>query len=193
MLRYFILYKPFGVVSQFSGEDTTLGSLYDFPKDVYPVGRLDKDSEGLLIITNDKHVHHRLTDPKFGHKRTYWVQVEGIPNEDSLHQLRSGVIITLPDKSTYTTRPCEAEIILPPTLPERMPPIRVRKSISDTWLSIQLTEGKNRQVRKMTASIGHPTLRLVRTAIVSLTLEGMAPGEVKEITPQVLYKRLQLS
>lgn len=181
------------MVSQFSGEEPTLASLFEFPKDVYPVGRLDKDSEGLLILTNDKHLHHHLTDPKFGHTRTYYVQVEGIPTEDKLQLIMKGVRITLPDKSKYNTLPCQAALISTPCeLPERNPPIRVRKSVPDSWVSIELKEGKNRQVRKMTAAIGHPTLRLVRVAIESLTLNGMLPGDVVEISKDKIYESLHL-
>jgi len=193
MHQYFVLYKPYGVVSQFSGEGPTLAGLYPFPKQVYPVGRLDKDSEGLLILTDDPNVHHRMTDPKFGHLRTYWVQVEGIPAEDDLQQLRNGVRISLPDKSKYLTQSCEVVRLKEPTgLPERNPPIRVRKSVPDTWISVTLSEGKNRQVRKMTAAAGYPTLRLVRTAIEDLRLAHMQPGEVREMNRQELYSLLHL-
>jgi 23S rRNA pseudouridine2457 synthase len=192
MHRYFIIYKPYGVVSQFSGEEPTLASLYDFPKDVYPVGRLDKDSEGLLILTNDKLMQHQVTHPKYGHTRLYYVQVEGIPTERSLEALRYGLSITLPNKSKYLTQQCEAVLIPPPEhLPERNPPIRFRKNVPDAWLSIELKEGKNRQVRKMTAAIGHPTLRLVRVGIESLNLNGMLPGDVIEISRDNMYKALQ--
>jgi 23S rRNA pseudouridine2457 synthase len=191
---YYLIYKPFGVVSQFSGEGPTLAALYEFPKEVYPVGRLDKDSEGLLIITNDKHLHHHLTDPKFGHRRIYHVQVEGIPSEAKLQVLMNGVKITLPNKSKYDTLPCRAALISPPTqLPERNPPIRFRRTIPDSWISIELQEGKNRQVRKMTAAIGHPTLRLVRVSIASLALDGMLPGDVMEISKDKIYEALHLT
>ncbi len=191
--RYFILYKPYDMVSQFSGDDKTLSHLaYQFPKDVYPVGRLDKDSEGLLILTNDAHLHHRMTDPKFGHSRTYYVQVEGIPDENALQQLQNGVQITLPNKKKYFTLPAKAAVIEQPGFPERNPPIRVRLSIPDTWISLTLTEGKNRQVRKMTAQIGHPTLRLVRNQIENLFLNGLKPGEVRELSQNEIYPLLNL-
>lgn len=192
-LRYFVIYKPFGTVAQFSGDDSNLSELdYSFPKDVYPVGRLDKDSEGLLIITNDTHLHHRMTDPKFGHKRTYFVQVEGIPDENAIIRLREGVEITLPGKKKHLTFPAKAAIIPPPVLPARNPPIRIRLTVPDTWISLTLTEGKNRQVRKMTAQIGHPTLRLVRAQIENLPLNNLRPGEVREYPQSEIYPLLNL-
>lgn len=181
------------MASQFSGDDTNLSHLeYTFPHDVYPVGRLDKDSEGLLILTNDAHLHHRMTDPKFGHSRTYYVQVEGTPDENALQLLHHGVQITLPNKKKHFTLPAKAEIISTPDLPERHPPIRVRLSVPDTWISITLTEGKNRQVRKMTAQIGHPTLRLVRNQVENLFLNGLKPGEVRELSQNEIYPLLHL-
>lgn len=192
-LRYFVIYKPFGTVAQFSGDDGNLSDLeYTFPKDVYPVGRLDKDSEGLLIITNDTHLHHRMTDPKFGHKRTYFVQVEGIPDENAITRLREGVEITLPNKKKYLTFPAQSSVIPTPELPERNPPIRIRMTVPDTWISLTLTEGKNRQVRKMTAQVGHPTLRLVRAQIENLSLNNLQSGQVREYTQSEIYPLLNL-
>lgn len=194
MAQYFVCYKPFGVVSQFSGEGETLSKHFDFPPMVYPVGRLDKDSEGLLIITDDKNLHHKLTDPKFGHKRTYFVQVEGTPDKKAIQQLCNGVKISLPDKSSYLTKKASAEILtVDPELPERNPPIRFRKNVADTWISITLSEGKNRQVRKMTAAVGHPTLRLVRKSIENLHLDGLQPGDVKEYQQKEIYQLLKLT
>lgn len=191
--RYFIIYKPFGMISQFSGEATNLSHLdFSFPKDVYPVGRLDKDSEGLLIITNDPHIHHRLTDPKFAHKRTYYVQVEGIPDEKDIALLEKGVEITLPNKKKHTTLPAQCSIIPEPNFPPRHPPIRVRMTVPDTWISLTLIEGKNRQVRKMTAQVGHPTLRLVRYSIENLFLDNMQTSEVREMEKDELYSLLLL-
>jgi 23S rRNA pseudouridine2457 synthase len=167
-----------------------LGDLYDFPGDVYPVGRLDKDSEGLLIITNDKALTHRLLDPKFEHPRTYWVQVEGIPDREALSQLRKGVSIRI-KKQTHRTRPARVELFTsPPALPERDPPVRFRKTVPDSWLSIQLTEGKNRQVRRMCAAVGFPVLRLVRTSIQKISLEKikLPPGSVKEMKSADIYQ-----
>jgi 23S rRNA pseudouridine2457 synthase len=192
-LRYYILNKPYGVLSQFTREHPdhrVLGDLYDFPGDVYPVGRLDKDSEGLLIITNDKALTHRLLDPKFEHPRTYWVQVEGIPDREALSQLRKGVAIRI-KKQTHRTRPARVELFTsPPPLPERDPPVRFRKTVPDSWLSIQLTEGKNRQVRRMCAAVGFPVLRLVRTRIQNLSLEKikLPNGGVKEMNRADIYQ-----
>ncbi len=190
--RYFAIYKPFGFLSQFTKEvptHQTLADLYDFPNDVYPVGRLDKDSEGLLIITNDKKLTHRLLDPKFEHQRTYWVQVEGIPSKKHLQELKTGVTIRI-NKKDYRTRPAQARILENPSLPERNPPIRFRKNVPDTWLELTLTEGKNRQVRRMCAKIGFPVLRLVRHSIEGLQLKDMKIGDVQEIDGKKLYQVL---
>lgn len=167
----------------------TLKSLSQFPKDVYPVGRLDMDSEGLLILTNDKRLNHRLLNPKFNHKRTYLVQVEGAPSQTAIEQLKKGVEIRV-NKKDYFTKPAQAEWIDPPELPDRNPPIRYRKTVPDSWLKLTLTEGKNRQVRKMTAKVGHPTLRLVRASIEDLALEGMQPSDVVELPESTIYKKL---
>ncbi|WP_416171530.1 pseudouridine synthase [Algoriphagus boritolerans] len=166
-----ILYplQAFGVLTQFTGEEPTLASLGAFPKEVYPVGRLDKDSEGLLLITDDKVLNHHLLNPRFGHQRTYWAQVEGIPTPEALAKLRSGVTIRV-DGRDYKTKPTLAKILDPiPELPERTPPIRYRASIPTTWIELTLIEGKNRQVRKMTAAVGFPTLRLVRFSMEKST------------------------
>ncbi|MEK0443099.1 MAG: hypothetical protein RL403_2077, partial [Bacteroidota bacterium] len=162
MASYFITYKPFGVLTQFSGEGPTLASLGEFPKEVYPVGRLDKDSEGLLLLTDDKSLNHQLLNPRFAHQRTYYVQVEGIPTSEALAQLQAGVTIQV-DGKPYRTKPALVKLLdEAPTLPDRDPPIRFRAAIPDRWLALTLIEGKNRQVRKMTAAVGFPTLRLVR-------------------------------
>lgn len=191
--RYFIIYKPFGVVTQFSGEELTLASLYDFPKDVYPVGRLDKDSEGLLLITNDKFLNNQLLNPRFGHQRTYYAQVEGEPTAESLKELIQGVEINV-DGKLYKTKPALARLLVPdPQLPDRDPPIRYRKTVSDSWLSLTLIEGKNRQVRKMTAAIGFPTLRLVRWSMEKVTIEGFEVGEVRELDEKEIYHKLGLT
>lgn len=191
--QYFLIYKPYGMLSQFSGEEMNLSHLnYTFPKDVYPVGRLDKDSEGLLILTNDNILQHHMTDPKYQHERTYFVQVEGIPNGKAIQQLQKGVIITLPNKKKYQTLPAKATLIETPHLSPRNPPIRERKSIPDTWLSITLIEGKNRQIRKMTAQIGYPTLRLIRVQIENLIIDDLNPGEVIEFTKNDIYSKLKL-
>ena len=189
--RYFIIYKPFGMLPQFKDEHgrPTLGELYSFPKDVYPVGRLDMDSEGLLILTNDKSLNHKLLNPKFKHKRTYFVQVEGAANEDVIPIFKQGFVIRV-NKKDFKTQPAEAKWISNPDLPDRNPPIRFRKTVPDSWLSLTLTEGKNRQVRKMTAKLGFPTLRLVRVSIEGLDLGNMQPGDVKELSRDLVYQKL---
>ncbi|WP_209331042.1 pseudouridine synthase [Lunatimonas salinarum] len=192
-LRYFVLYKPFGVLSQFSGEGHTLGELYDFPKDVYPVGRLDKDSEGLLLVTNDKPLNHYLLDPSYGHERTYLAQVEGLIQLDALLALQEGVIIRVENKDYLTKKAKAALLPNEPALPVRNPPIRYRKNVPDCWISLTLTEGKNRQVRKMTAKVGYPTLRLVRWSMENLTIDGMQPGQVVEKSRDEIYLSLGFS
>lgn len=191
---YFLIYKPYLTLSQFSreGDKPTLADLaFEFPKDVYPVGRLDADSEGLLLLTNDKVLNHRLLNPKFRHNRTYYVQVDGQMTDEGLRQLADGVTISV-DGKPYHTLPADARVIAEPTLPERNPPIRYRANIPTSWVAITLHEGKNRQVRKMTAAVGFPTLRLVRWAIEGLTAEGMQPGEVREIAQSTLMNGLRL-
>lgn len=159
---------------------------FHFPIDVYPVGRLDKDSEGLLILTSDKKLNNSLLDPYFSHEREYWVQVEGIPTEEAIKQLEEGVVI-----EGYKTKAAKVKILTEsPNLPERNPPIRVRKTIPDSWISISLIEGKNRQIRRMTAAVGFPTLRLVRTRIEGISLGTMQPGEVMELKKDFVYKKL---
>lgn len=146
--------------------------------EVYPVGRLDRDSEGLMLLTNHGRIQHQLSDPRYGHPRTYWVQVERIPTAAALEQLCQGVEI-----KQYRTRPAQVQRLLEdPDLPPRDPPIRYRKTVPTTWLEITLTEGRNRQVRRMTAAVGHPTLRLVRVAIAHLQLQGLQPGQWRELT-----------
>ncbi len=191
--RYFVIYKPYSMLSQFSGEADTLAALGDFPSDVYPVGRLDKDSEGLLLLTNDNKLNHLLLDPLHGHERTYWVQVEGDISEEALRQLRQGLTISIKGKPYKTSR---ASALAQPgaesELPERVPPIRYRKHVSDSWIALSLKEGKNRQVRKMTAAVGFPTLRLVRWAIESLTIQGFQPGEVRSLEQEEMYEFLRI-
>jgi 23S rRNA pseudouridine2457 synthase len=179
-LRYLLFNKPYGVISQFTGatdERPTLRNYVGVPG-VYPVGRLDHDSEGLLLLTDDGWLQHRLTDPRYEHPKTYWVQVEGVLTDDALKQLREGIQIW-PD---FRTRPAPVEPIEEPNLSPRDPPIRVRLSIPTSWLSITLTEGRNRQVRRMTAAVGFPTLRLVRAAIGEIRLTGLEPGKWRELT-----------
>ncbi|USU12135.1 rRNA large subunit pseudouridine synthase E [Sphingomonadaceae bacterium OTU29THOMA1] len=167
--------KPYDVLSQFTdrGSPTTRATLSDYidVPGVYPAGRLDRDSEGLLLLTDDGRLQSRIADPKFKLPKTYWVQVEGVPDDDALHRLRSGVML-----NDGLTRPAEAERIAPPDIWPRTPPIRVRQSIPDTWLSLTITEGRNRQVRRMTAAVGYPTLRLIRWRIGDWMLDDLAPG-----------------
>ncbi|MEM9518627.1 MAG: pseudouridine synthase [Actinomycetota bacterium] len=172
-------WKPYDCLTAFTDRDgrETLADHIDVP-DVYPAGRLDRDSEGLLLLPRDPRLRGHLTDATIGHPRTYLVQVEGIPSDDALHHLSTGV-----DLKDGRTRPAQAHARRePPNLPPRPVPIRVRPSIPDSWLELTLTEGKNRQVRRMTAAVGHPTLRLVRIAIGPITLEGLEPGEWDAIT-----------
>ncbi len=184
MFRYYVLYKPFQVLCQFSveGEKKTLADILPgVDKNIYPVGRLDYDSEGLLILTSDKELTNHLLNPVFAHKRTYYVQVEGRIDDEAVKKLNSGVTINVNGKP-YKTQKAEAGILKDePLLPERNPPIRFRKSIPTSWIKLTLTEGKNRQVRKMTAAVGYPTLRLVRYSIGDVNIDGMLPGEYKEM------------
>lgn len=202
------------MLSQFRKEaeqHRTLAELYQFPKDVYPVGRLDRDSEGLLILTNDKRLNARLLRPEAGHWRTYWAQVEGMVSREALNQLQTGVSFRV-KKKAYRSLPAQVSLIhqalaeknqkelspgrqrsdaisgqtasnrfRPAGVQERNPPIRYRKSVADAWLELQLREGKNRQVRKMCAAVGHPVLRLIRVAIGELKLEHLAGENVKEV------------
>jgi 23S rRNA pseudouridine2457 synthase len=184
--RYIIFHKPYGVLSQFTQESPkhiTLKEYINVPN-VYPVGRLDWDSEGLLLLTNDGQLQHRLAHPRFGHQRTYWVQVERIPDVDAIHRLQTGVEI-----QDYRTRPAQVRLLLEePSVVERIPPIRFRKSIPTAWLEMTLTEGKNRQVRRMTASVGFPTLRLIRVSIANIQLDDLALGQWRELTPLELTR-----
>ena len=183
MFKYYLFYKPFGYLSQFSDEDNNpgLGQILNVEKDIYPVGRLDKDSEGLLILTNDKILNNKLLNPRFEHQRTYAVQVDREITQEAIEQLEKGVDIKL-GKTKYHTLPAEAQVIKEPILPERDPPVRFRLNVPTSWVEIKLIEGKNRQVRKMCAAVGFPCLRLVRVAIEKLELGDLAPGELKEIT-----------
>ncbi len=180
--QYFSIYKPYGVLSQFTPDhpgQLTLASLYPFPSDVYPVGRLDRDSEGLLLLTNDNALKTRLLSPEKKVAKTYWIQVEGQPVEADLAKLSQGMEIRV-KKKQVSLMPAEACLLADPDLPPRTPPIRVRKEVPDQWVEIRIKEGKNRQVRRMMAAIGFPVLRLVRTGIGGLSLGTVQPGEVTE-------------
>jgi 23S rRNA pseudouridine2457 synthase len=179
--QYYLFYKPFRVLCQFSpeGGKQTLADYLNVPRDVYPVGRLDYDSEGLLLLTNDKSLKAQLLHPQRAHERVYWVQVEGAVTPDALERLNKGVVINI-DGKQHKTLPAKARLITEePDLPPRNPPIRFRQHIPVSWISLSLTEGKNRQVRRMTAAVGFPTLRLVRWQIRAATIWGLLPGEYR--------------
>lgn len=201
---FIIFYKPYNVLSQFT-EDIVPGSKLFSPGEnvqamdrktlknyipiagIYPVGRLDRDSEGLMLLTNHGGVQHRLSDPRYAHPRTYWVQIERIPRVEALDQLRQGVTI-----KGYRTLPCEVEYLPDEiVLPSRHPPIRFRKSVPTAWLVMTLREGKNRQVRRMTAAVGHPTLRLIRVSLGPLTLGNLSPGQWRYATSAERQKLLK--
>jgi 23S rRNA pseudouridine2457 synthase len=183
-MDYFLIYKPFQVLSQFTSTEgkLCLKDILHVPTDVYPVGRLDYDSEGLLLITNDKSINQQLLDPLYAHQRTYWVQVDGAITEVALAQLSKGVSINV-DGKIYKTKPAKLES-LPDTIevPDRNPPIRFRKSIPTSWVAIQITEGKNRQVRKMFAQVGFPVLRLIRAKLGKYSIDHMQPGDCLSLT-----------
>ncbi len=192
MFQYFIVYKPYQVLSQFSTDEQkqTLKNYFDVAKDIYPVGRLDYDSEGLLILTNDTSLNHRLLHPSFAHEREYYVQVDGNITSQALQQLQNGIDINI-DGRNYRTKKCTAYLLdALPDIPPRNPPIRFRKEIPAPWIRLILTEGKNRQVRKMTAKVGFPTLRLIRYRIENITLENVQPGDMIEFSKQSIYQKL---
>jgi 23S rRNA pseudouridine2457 synthase len=189
LFHYYIIYKPYQVLSQFTSEGNK-HSLKDFFKvgtDIYPVGRLDYDSEGLLLLTNDSTLNKKLLHPTQHVAKTYFVQVEGIITTEKISALQKSVSITI-DGQPYKTKKCIVKNIDEPSwMPLRNPAIRFRKNIPTSWLSITLTEGKNRQVRKMTAAVGLPTLRLVRYSIENITIEKMTPGTIREVKQSELY------
>jgi 23S rRNA pseudouridine2457 synthase len=173
-------HKPYGVLSQFTPDGSPNRTLaeFGFPKDIYPLGRLDADSEGLILLSDEPGLNTLLLDPKNAHSRCYWAQVEGIPTSTGLEKLSQGVSI-----GDHQTLPCRAWLLDPqPQLPPRDPPIRVRKTIPDCWIAIELTEGKNRQVRKMTAAIGYPTLRLIRVRVGQFEMADLTVGSWRELT-----------
>jgi pseudouridine synthase len=178
MTQVYRFWKPYNVLTRFTDAAgrPTLADYVDIP-DIYAAGRLDKDSEGLLILTDDGGLNARLTQPQYAHPRTYWVQVERIPDTKALRQLEVGVVI-----KGKKTRPATAKRLpTPPDIPPRPVPVRFRKNVPTAWLELTLTEGRNRQVRRMTAAVGHPTLRLVRWAVGPITLAGLAPGGVQPL------------
>lgn len=180
--HHYIIYKPFGMLSQFINNKTRkkplLSELYDFAEGTMAIGRLDAQSEGLLFLTTDGQVSEEVRSRKV--EKEYWVQVDGAISHESVEKLSTGTIITV-NKNDYKTLPCKVAQIEKPNLPERGRKIRDERHGPTTWISITLTEGKNRQVRKMTASVGFPTLRLVRYRIGNITIDNMTPGDVKEV------------
>ncbi len=174
--------KPYGVLSQFTtdGSPNRPLSEFGFPKGVYPIGRLDADSEGLLLLSDEPGLNDRLLHPQHAHEREYWAQVERLPSTQALQKLASGIVV-----QGRKCLPCRAWLLDPqPEMPERRPPIRFRKTVPAYWIALELEEGKNRQVRRMTAAIGHPTLRLIRVRIGGFRLSDLAPGHWREVTPE---------
>jgi 23S rRNA pseudouridine2457 synthase len=192
--KYFAIYKPFQALSQFTPENNKacLKDFFEVPTDVYPVGRLDYDSEGLLLLTNDKSLNHRLLHPDFAHEREYRVQVEGQITNEALQLLATGVIINADGKPFHTKAAKASRLPEHIIIPDRKPPIRFRQNIPTSWIKLVITEGKNRQVRKMTAAAGFPTLRLIRYRIGSLTLDTMLPGDMIDMNQNDVYGKLGL-
>ena len=189
-MNYILVNKPFEVLTQFTDE-TGRATLKDFVPipNIYPVGRLDYDSEGLVLLTDDKALQHRLSDPKFKIEKTYWVQVDGLPTDEALEELRRGVLI----KNTKTS-PAKASLLEEaPQVWERSKPIRFRKEIPTSWVEIKISQGMNRQVRRMTAAVGFPTLRLIRPAIGPLQLGDLQPGEYRELTSEEVAELKRLT
>lgn len=187
--KYYIFYKPFTVLCQFTTKDggKTISDFGPFPKDIYSVGRLDADSEGLVLLTNDGMLKHYLLEPIYKHPRTYLVQVEKVPSSDELEKLRKGVIIEGRETKAAIVKLLKTE----PSLPPRTVPIRFRKNVPTAWIEMTLFEGKNRQIRKMTATVGHPTLRLVRISIGSISLGKLNPGECRALSKQEINSLLE--
>ena len=180
-------HKPYGVLSRFTPDGSKWLTLAGFglPKDAFPIGRLDADSEGLLILSSDKSLVDALLSPRREHAKTYWANVERIPTAEALAALETGVTI-----ENQLTRPARAKLIDPPLLPPRDPPIRFRKSVPDCWIELRIVEGRNRQVRKMTAAVGHPTLRLVRAAVGAYELGDLLPGDSRALGAAELARLL---
>lgn len=188
-MKYIIINKPFEVLTQFTDE-AGRATLKDFVKvaGIYPVGRLDYDSEGLVLLTDDKSLQHRLSDPKFKIEKTYLVQVDGIPSEEALLGLQRGILI-----KNIKTSPAKAKLLQEdPQVWERSKPIRFRKNLPTSWVEIKISQGMNRQVRRMTAAVGFPTLRLIRSSIGPLSLEDLQPGEYRELTKEEVSKLKRL-
>jgi 23S rRNA pseudouridine2457 synthase len=193
MLRYFIVYKPYKTLSQFTStydEKKTLADYFSVTKNIYPVGRLDEDSEGLLILTNDKKLNHHLLNPEFEHEREYWVQVEGKISAEAVMQMQQGLQLSIKGKQHQTKSSVIKIFNEAPAVEERIPPVRYRASVPTSWIKIILKEGKNRQVRKMTAQVGFPTLRLIRYRIEKIELNDMKPGTMIELSQKSIYKKL---
>ena len=174
-------HKPYGVLSQFTDDGSPNRPLakFGFPKNVYAIGRLDADSEGLLLLSDEAHWNEKLLHPRHAHEREYWAQVEQIPTREVLDKMQNGLVI-----QGHKSLPCRAWLLEPqPQMPPRNPPIRFRKSVPDCWIGLELVEGKNRQVRRMTAAIGHPTLRLVRVRIGNFRLGNLPPGQWRILSP----------
>lgn len=191
MQVYYLIYKPFNVLSQFTPEhgNECLIDFISVEKDVYPVGRLDKDSEGLLLLTNDKSLNYKILSPENHISKTYWVQVDGAITKEAIEKLKSGVQINI-KKKTYFTLPAEVEEVHTSILLERNPPVRFRKNIPTSWISIKIREGKNRQVRRMTAAVGFPTLRLVRVAIGNLKMTNFESGNIEKLSKEVIQEKI---
>ncbi|MCX6212154.1 MAG: pseudouridine synthase [Bacteroidetes bacterium] len=185
-INHYLIYKPFQVLSQFTSTEgkLCLKDIVEVPKDVYPIGRLDYDSEGLLFLSNDSKLNHQLLHPKFEHARIYWVQVEGEITHEAIAKLTAGVSINI-NGVLIKTKPARLALLeAPVAVPERNPPIRYRKNIPTPWVEIELIEGKNRQVRKMFASVQFPVLRLIRAQIGVFTIQGMMPGDLISLSPE---------
>lgn len=186
MSQIYLFNKPYGVLTQFtdSSDRSVLADYIDVPA-IYPAGRLDKDSEGLLLLTDDGKLQQAVSDPAFKLSKTYLVQVEGIPSDEALESLRAGV-----ELKDGMTRPAKVSRIEgePKGLWTRNPPVRYRASIPDCWIEITIKEGRNRQVRRMTAAVGHPTLRLIRKSIGDFQIDGMIPGELKQLSDDKVKK-----
>lgn len=193
--KYYIVYKPFNCVTQFTSafqsDKSTLKDFFDVEKDVYPIGRLDADSEGLLLLSNDKALNYKFLNPENEHSRTYWAQVDGQIDQKSITALQKGPTIRI-NKKDYKCKPCKAQIMDEPKVPDRNPPVRFRKNIPTSWVEITLTEGKNRQVRRMLAAVGFPCLRLIRVSMEDLKLLELQPGEMLELNQNLLYKKLNM-